>query len=129
MAPSGWTHSARKPIRGIIKKTSGRSKPAPSRHWATKQQTMDKYLDRLKAKGSNAEQEKQFAQTNAKAALQWEATLLETRSKLEQAKDDLETAKSASPLSAQRISELMDDVEAYEKGLGRLTSLKAELFG
>lgn len=89
---------------------------------------MGKYIENLKAKGSDAEKDKQFERAAAKAALQWDSNLLETRSKLEQAKDELQSLKSSTSLSAQAISDKMDEVEAYEKGLARLEALKAELF-
>lgn len=86
------------------------------------------YLENLKAKGTDKEKDKQYELEASRASLQWEANLLETRSKLEQAKADLDALKSASPLSAQNISNQMDVVESYEKGLERLNALKAELF-
>ena len=89
---------------------------------------MSKYLDKLKEKGSNTEKEKQFEHAAALAKLQWEANLLETRSRLASAKVRLEELKSAQPLSAQRISDQMDEVEALEKGEARLVSLQEELF-
>jgi chromosome segregation ATPase len=87
-----------------------------------------KYVDRIKANGTDAQKNKQFEQAAAKAALQWESTLLETRSKLAQAQADLEDAKSTLSLSPQSISDLMDTIEGYEKGLSRLEQLKTELF-
>ena len=90
---------------------------------------MSKYIDRLKAQGTDQAREKQFAQTVARAALQLQADLLETESQLQQAKDELDTAKSATPLSFQTISNLMDKVEGLEKGLARLETLKVEMFG
>lgn len=89
---------------------------------------MGKYVDNLKAKGTTADQLKQFERAAAKAALQWDSSLLETRSKLEQAQDELEALKSASTLSPQAISDKMDEIEGYEKGLQRLEALKVELF-
>ncbi len=90
---------------------------------------MSKYIDRLKAQGTDQARDKQFAQAAARAGLQLEADLLETRSQLQQAKDDLDTAKSATPLSFQNISNEMDRVEGLEKGLARLEALKVEMFG
>ena len=89
---------------------------------------MGKYIENLKAKGSDVEKDKQFERAAAKAALQWDSHLLETRSKLEQAQDELQDLKSSTSLSAQAISEKMDEIEGYQKGLSRLESLKTELF-
>lgn len=88
-----------------------------------------KYLEYLKAKGTDTEKDKQFERLAQKAALQWQASILETRSKLEQAKDELQQLKSSTSLSAQAISDKMDEVEGYEKGLQRLETLSTELFG
>lgn len=88
-----------------------------------------KYLDRLKESGSDAEKAKQFELAASRASLQWESNLLETRSQLASAKADLESLKSSTSLSAQAISDKMDQVEGLEKGLARLEALKMELFG
>ena len=88
-----------------------------------------KYVDRLKESGSDAEKAKQFELAASRASLQWEANLLETRSQLASAKGDLESLKSSTSLSAQVISDKMDQIEGLEKGLARLEALKAELFG
>ena len=87
-----------------------------------------KYLELLKLKGTDTEKVKQFERAAAKASLQWESNLLETRSKLEQARDELQQLKSSTNLSAQAISDKMDEIEGYEKGLSRLEDLKQELF-
>lgn len=88
-----------------------------------------KYEERLKLKGTDAEKDKQLALVASRARLQWEANLLETRSKLETAQGELEELKSSTKLSAQTISDKMDEVESYAKGLARAEALKAELFG
>jgi len=89
---------------------------------------MSKYIDRLKAKGTDAEKEKQFERDAAKASLQMQANLLQQRSDLERAKGELDTLKSASKLSMPAISEKMDEIESLEKGLARMEQVNAELF-
>lgn len=88
-----------------------------------------KYLDRLSEKNTDSAKAKQYAQAATRESLQMQAHLLETQSQLQSAKDSLEAAKSASPLSVARISELMDRVEGLEKGEARIVALQAELFG
>jgi septal ring factor EnvC (AmiA/AmiB activator) len=87
-----------------------------------------KYVDHLKAKGSDAAKEKQLQHTADKAKLQMQADLLETESLLGSAKVELEELKSSSTLSAQKLSETEDKIESLEKGKARIEGYLTELF-
>jgi hypothetical protein len=89
---------------------------------------MSKYLDNLKAKGTDSEKDAQFAHDAAQAELQLQSRLLATQQSVASAKRKLQEAKSASPLDADLIVNLTNEVEDYEKGAAILTNLKSELF-
>jgi hypothetical protein len=87
-----------------------------------------KYVENLKAKGTDAAKEKQLQHTADKAKLQMQADLLETQSRLGSAQVEFEELKSSSPLSAQKLSEKEDEIESLKKGVARIEGYLTELF-
>jgi len=87
-----------------------------------------KYLDLLKAQGTEKEQLKQFTYQAAKTKLQLESTILETQSAIEEAKQELESMKATFPLNPQELADQFAKLEKFEKGLKFLQGLSAELF-
>ena len=89
---------------------------------------MGQYLANLKASGTDSEKDAQFEHNAAQAALQLESSLLATQQAVASAKRELQQAKSEYPLPVDRIVDLTNKVEDYEKGLTIIGGLKTELF-
>ena len=87
-----------------------------------------KYLDLLKAQGTEKEQLKQFTYQAAKTKLQLESSILETQSAIEEVKQQLELTKAAYPLNPQELADQANKLEKFERGLKFMQGLLAELF-
>lgn len=89
---------------------------------------MGKYLDNLKERGTDKEQQEQYEHDAAQAALQLQSRKLKTQQEVTRVKRALHAAKSATPLDVDRIVELSNELEDFTKGLTIIDELEKELF-
>ena len=85
------------------------------------------YKERLQQTDSQ-KQESQLDYAVAQAKLQMDADILATEQALNTAKQELDDAKSAQPLSVQAVLDAQANVKDYEQGLKAIKALKKELF-
>lgn len=85
------------------------------------------YLQRI-SQGTEEKKAQQLSHLAKQAALQAQGDLLETQSKVEQLKQELEDLKSSSKLSLPNIIAKQVELASYEEGLKHCEALVKELF-
>lgn len=89
---------------------------------------MSKYLENLKANGTDKEKDTQLEHDAQQAELSLRSQILATQQEAKNAERVLQRLKSSHPLDAKAIVEAHNTLNDWNSGLKILEDLKAELF-
>lgn len=89
---------------------------------------MSKYLENLKANGTDKEKDTQLEHDAQQAELSLRSQILATQQEAKNAERVLQRLKSSYPLDAKAIVEAHNTLNDWNSGLKILEDLKAELF-